>query len=494
MSKNKEPKEKLYTLERIDEIRVRIPKSGAMNVEGLVFINEELMPNFLDDNAADQVYDVACLPGIVGKSLAMSDVHKGYGFTIGGVAAFGLDDGIVSPGGVGYDINCGVGVLVTPMMRQGVEKRKTALIDKIYELVPCGVGSRGPLVVSREELKDILRHGVRWARDKGYGHQGDERFIEDEGCLPGADPDLLSDEAIKRGLNQLGTLGSGNHFLEIQVITEVYDKDLAKIWGLALDQVAIMIHSGSRGLGHQVCGDFLKIMKTNAQINKIHFPDNELAFAPLNTEIAQNYLGAMAAAANYAYVNRMIIRHRVEEAWKEIMKGFPNQEMRLLYDVCHNIAKKENHLVDGVQTDVMVHRKGATRALPKGHPLLPHEYLNTGQPVLVPGSMESASYILVGEPGSLTETFGSTCHGAGRAMSRGDALRKARGNTLKEKEESVRKDLEDRGIYPRWQGDRVLAEEYEKAYKDVNQIVTIVEKAGIARRVVKLEPIGVVKG
>jgi len=481
-------KDKPYRLRHVDEVRWEIPKTGAMRVPGLIYTDARGLPDIERDQAADQVYNVAHLPGIVGKSMAMPDVHWGYGFPIGGVAAFDADEGIVSPGGVGYDINCGVRLAVTAMDRRTVEPKIRDLIDGLFGRVPSGLGSRGGIRLDKKELSRVLRNGAAWAISQGMGEQSDLERIEDHGALDGADPSALSDRAFERGKDQLGTLGSGNHFLEIGYIEEIFDTETAERWGLFAGQVTVMVHSGSRGLGYQVCDEFLARMVKSVRKEGIELPDKQLACTRLGTGLAKEYFGAMAAAANFAFANRQILMHLARTAWEESLGVSPRElQLRLLYDVCHNIAKMETHTVEGAQRRLCVHRKGATRALPRNHPALPELYRPTGQPVLIPGDMGRASYILAGEPGSMEETFGSACHGAGRLLSRSEALRRTKGR-------AIERELEDRNVYPRWVGRKTLREEFPEAYKDVSLVVDVVHKAGLARKVARIRPMGVVKG
>jgi tRNA-splicing ligase RtcB len=479
---------KPYKLIQLDEVRWEIPKTGGMRVPGLIYTDSRILPDIEKDQAADQVYNVAHLPGIVGRSMAMPDVHWGYGFPIGGVAAFDLDEGIVSPGGVGYDINCGVRLAITGLERQAVMERIRDLIDSLFSAVPCGVGSKGGIRLNKQEMAQVLKSGAEWAMKQGMGDPSDLEKIEEYGRLEGADPSVISDRAYERGKNQLGTLGSGNHFLEIGFIERIFDENTAAQWGLWPGQVTVMIHSGSRGFGYQVCDDFLARMVRSAAKEGIELPDRQLACTHLKTDLAKEYLGAMAAAANYAFTNRQILMHLVHTTWEKALGLSPRElQFRLLYDVCHNIAKFETHKVNGHQQKVCVHRKGATRAFPTGHPALPPLYRATGQPVLIPGDMGRASYVLAGSQGAMEETFGSACHGAGRLLSRHEALRRTKGR-------SIERELQDDQIYPRWVGRKTLREEFPEAYKDVSLVVDVVQRAGLARKVAKIRPIGVVKG
>ncbi len=481
-------RERPYKLLQLDEVRWEIPKTGGMLVPGLIYTDSSILPDIENDQSADQVYNVAHLPGILGRSLAMPDVHWGYGFPIGGVAAFDLEEGVISPGGVGYDINCGVRLALTGITREDLLPRIRELIDALFANVPSGLGSRGGIRLNRKELSQVLKLGAEWAIHNGMGDSQDLQHIEEFGNLPGADPSIISDRAFERGKDQLGTLGSGNHFMEIGSIEEIFDKETAQNWGLFPGQVTVMIHTGSRGFGYQVCDEFLARMIKSVKVESIQLPDRQLACTRLNTSLAREYLGAMAAAANFAFANRQILMHLARTTWEEALGISPRDlKFRLLYDVCHNIAKMETHVVDGTQKKVCVHRKGATRAFPAQHPVLPAEFRHTGQPVLIPGDMGRASYILAGEPGSMNEAFGSACHGAGRLLSRHEALRRTKGR-------SVERELQDEQIYPRWVGRKTLREEVPEAYKDVSLVVNVVQRAGLARKVARIRPMGVVKG
>jgi len=479
----------LENLRRIDETKIEIPidyKQG-MRVKGIIYLDEILQKD-LEDQAIDQVANVATLPGIVGSSMAMPDVHTGYGFAIGGVAAFDLKEGIVSPGGVGYDINCGVRLLKSNLLREDVLTKMKDLISILYNEIPSGVGSKGRIRLGPDDEKRILLKGARWAVEQGFGDASDLEKIESGGCIDGANPSLISKKAYERGRAQQGTLGSGNHFLEVQYIDEIYDEKAANSLGFFLGQVTVMIHTGSRGFGHQVCTDFLEVMEKAAGKYKIELSDKELACAPFNSPEAGEYLAAMRAAANYAWANRQCIMHWTREAFFKVFSISPKKlGMELIYDVAHNIAKIEEHEVNGRKMKLIVHRKGATRAFPPGHPELPEIYRPLGQPVLIPGDMGRASYVLLGTEKAMKETFGSTCHGAGRIMSRHQAIKKAKGR-------AIWREMEDKGIIVRSAGRETLAEEMSEAYKDVSDVVEVVHKAGISKKVARLRPIGVIKG
>jgi tRNA-splicing ligase RtcB len=479
----------LENLRRIDGTKIEIPidyKQG-MRVKGIIYVDEILQKD-LEDQAIDQVANVATLPGIVGSSMAMPDVHTGYGFAIGGVAAFDLEDGIVSPGGVGYDINCGVRLLKSNLLREDVLTKMKDLISILYNEIPSGVGSKGRIRLGPDDEKKILLKGARWAVEQGFGDASDLEKIESGGCIDGADPSLISKKAYERGRSQQGTLGSGNHFLEVQYIDEIYDEKAANSLGFFPGQVTVMIHTGSRGFGHQVCTDFLEVMGKAAGKYKIELSDKELACAPFSSPEAWDYLAAMRAAANYAWANRQCIMHWTREAFFKVFSISPKKlGMELIYDVAHNIAKIEEHEVNGRKMKLIVHRKGATRAFPPGHPELPEIYRPLGQPVLIPGDMGRASYVLLGTEKAMKETFGSTCHGAGRIMSRHQAIKKAKGR-------AIWREMEDKGIIVRSAGRETLAEEMSEAYKDVSDVVEVVHKAGISKKVARLRPIGVIKG
>ncbi len=477
-----------YKLKRLDENRWLIPKTGKMRVPGLIFADSKLLPDIEKDSSPDQVYNVAHLPGIVGHAVALPDMHWGYGFPIGGVAAFDAEEGIVSPGGVGYDINCGVRLATTSLDKNSIEPHISGLVDSFFSSIPSGLGSRGGIVLKKKDLFDVSRQGALWAVKQGMGEHSDLERIEDHGAIEWADTQCISDRAYERGKDQLGTLGSGNHFIEIGYVDQVFDEATACEWGLSQGYVTLMIHSGSRGFGYQVCDEFLARMVKNIIAQKIDLPDKQLACAFLKTDIAREYLGAMAAAANFAFANRQILMHLAREAWIKTLKLGPRDlNLRLLYDVSHNIAKMERHLIDGVLRTLCVHRKGATRALPPGHPLLPAIFSKTGQPVLIPGDMGRASYVMAGVSNPQNQTFASACHGAGRVLSRNEALRKTKGR-------AIERELQDRRIVSRAAGRKTMREECPEAYKNVDDVVEIVHRAGLARKIVKIRPMGVIKG
>jgi tRNA-splicing ligase RtcB len=482
---------KTYPLRQIDDYRWELPADykAGMRVPGRIYASPALLDAIAQDQALEQVANVACLPGIVRYSLGMPDIHWGYGFPVGGVAAMRVDDGVISPGGIGFDINCGVRLIRTDLTEDEVRPRLKPLVDTLFRAVPSGVGGEGPVRLRKGELDQVLADGARWAIHRGYGWPEDVEVIEEGGALASADPAMVSDRARERGAEQLGTLGSGNHFLEVQVVDHVYDAQVAAAFGLReRGQVVVFLHCGSRGLGHQVCQDYLREMDAAGKRYGISLPDRQLACAPLRSPEGQAYFKAMSCAANFAWANRQCITHAVREAFAKVF-GRPARElgMYLVYDVSHNIAKIEEYDVDGRRVRVCVHRKGATRAFPPGHPDLPARYRATGQPVLIPGDMGRYSYVTVGAEAAMAETFGSTCHGAGRMLSRGAAKRELRGV-------DVVAELAKRGIVVRAQDRALLAEEASIAYKDVADVVAVTAGAGIALRVARLRPIGVVKG
>jgi tRNA-splicing ligase RtcB len=478
-------------LEPIDEYRWRIPKSykPGMRVDGLIFASKEMIEQIKQDQAPEQVANVAFLPGIVGCSIAMPDIHWGYGFPVGGVAAMDLEEGVISPGGIGYDINCGVRLLRTDLTEKQVRPRLKELVDQIFRDVPAGFGGEGLIKTSRADLRQVMLKGAHWMVEHGYGWADDLAHTEATGRLDMPDPDVITEKAIERGKDQLGTLGGGNHFLEIQVVDEIYDPVAAQAMGITqVGQVTIMIHTGSRGFGHQTCQDHLDIMEEAHRKYDISLPDRQLACAPIKSEEGQTYLRAMHCAANFAFANRQAIAHWTRQAFAKIFNATPESlGMYQVYDVAHNIAKIEDHEWEGKTVRVCVHRKGATRAFPPGHPETPEAYRAVGQPVLIPGDMGRYSFVLVGTEGAMRESFGTTCHGAGRMMSRKGALREA-------KKRNIAKELEEQGILVRAQNKATLAEEASYAYKDVANVVEVVHNAGIARKVARLRPIGVVKG
>jgi tRNA-splicing ligase RtcB (3'-phosphate/5'-hydroxy nucleic acid ligase) len=478
-------------LEQIDETSWRIPKSykAGMKVDGLIFADEALMEQIRSDQAADQVANVAFLPGIQGTSLAMPDIHWGYGFCIGGVCATDpAEGGVVSPGGVGYDINCGVRMMRTNLSCEEVQPRLQQLMDALYRRIPAGVGEGGEYLFGGKELRKLLLDGSQYLLSRGLATEGDIEHTEAQGRLDGAEPDNLSQRAMARGGDQCGTLGSGNHFLEVQVVDEIIDPQAARTMGLEEGQICVMIHSGSRGLGYQVCDDSLKTLRKAPEKYGISLPDRQLVCAPVHSSEGQHYLGAMRCAANYAWANRQLLMWQTREVFGEFFgRPWQSLQMNLIYDVAHNIAKMEQHTIDGQRKTVCVHRKGATRAFPAGHPEVPDQYRAIGQPVIIPGDMGRASWVLVGQPGSMERTFGTTCHGAGRVLSRTAAIQKAQGRRID-------RELAEQGIIARCRSWKGLAEEQPAAYKDVDQVVEVVHRAGLAAKVARLRPIGVVKG
>jgi tRNA-splicing ligase RtcB len=476
-------------LERAGECRFTIPRHGAMNVPGLIFADDRLMESIRADGALRQVADVACLPGIVRASMAMPDIHWGYGFPIGGVAAFDAEDGVVSPGGVGYDINCGVRLLATRLTVDDADGRMRTIVETLFRNIPTGVGSRRhDFSVDRGSEARLLLEGAAWAVGRGFGEAEDLEHIEEGGRLRGADPGGVSDRARERGRSQLGTLGSGNHFVEVQRVAEVHDPAAARALGLEVGGLTVSIHTGSRGLGYQVCEDYLRVMLDASRRHGIVLPDPQLCCAPLKSEEGRRYIGAMFAAANFAFANRQMITHHVRRSLEEALgRGPADLGVRVIYDVCHNIAKFETHVVDGRERRLCVHRKGATRAFPPHHRDTPAAYQEVGQPVLIPGDMGRCSWVLVGTARGSEETFGSTCHGAGRLLSRHAAKKKAAGR-------SILREMEERGVVVRSDGYDTLAEEMPEAYKDVNEVVDVVQRAGLSRKVARLVPLGVIKG
>jgi tRNA-splicing ligase RtcB len=474
-------------LEPLDDYRFRIARDEniGMRTDVLVYSSRKLIAQIQQDQSLAQAMNVATLPGIVGRSLAMPDIHQGYGFPIGGVAATDVDEGVVSPGGVGFDINCGVRLVRTTLSKADVQGRLKQLIDQVFRDVPCGTGTEGRIKTKRTDTDQVLTRGAQWMVENGYGEPGDTHRCESSGAMDGALPNKVSDRAKERGMPQLGTLGSGNHFLEVQYVDRVHDHPAAQAMGIEKDQVVILIHSGSRGLGHQVCTDYVALMNKVMPNYGIQLRDRQLACAPTQSPEGQSYLGAMAAAANFAWANRQGILHFVRDAFRRVFRD--DVRLDLIYDVCHNIAKQETYVIDGRKRKVLVHRKGATRAFPGGHPEIPDVYAQIGQPVFVPGSMGTASWVLVGPQRSIEESFGSVCHGAGRLLSR-TAVRKGK-NAQEE-----RRKLEQKGILVRSESRDGLLEELPEAYKDVDEVIEVVHNAGLARKVARLRPMGVIKG
>ncbi|MCX8194965.1 MAG: RtcB family protein [Candidatus Micrarchaeota archaeon] len=460
---------------------------GKMRVPGRIFATKKMFESMGKDRTFQQLKNVATLPGIVKSACLMPDGHEGYGFPIGGVGAFDMETGVISPGGVGYDINCGVRLIATPLSKKEVVPKMKQLVELLFKNVPSGVGSKGKLRVDMRQLEEAVTRGVDWAIEQGYRAAKDKEKTEEGGRMDGADFSAVSEKAKKRGLPQFGTVGAGNHFVEIQEIERVMLPEVAEKFGLKAGNVAVMIHCGSRGFGHQVCDDYLREMLAASRKYKIELPDHELCCAPINSPEAQRYVKAMRCAVNYAFCNRHIMMHWVRETFDEVFGKGTGEEMSLVYDVCHNIAKFEEHEVDGKRQMLCVHRKGATRAFAAGRRELPAYYREIGQPVMIPGSMGTASYVLVGRKGAMENSFGSSCHGAGRAMSRSKAI-----NTWKGRQ--IENELASKGIMVKATEAELLAEEAPGAYKDVDEVVMSVQAAGLSDIVARLIPMGVVKG
>ncbi len=477
----------MIELNSSDGLRFRIARQEqrGMRTDVVVYANRTLVNQIRKDLSLEQAMNVATLPGIVGPSLAMPDIHQGYGFPIGGVAATDYEEGVVSPGGVGFDINCGVRLLNTDLTAEEVRPRLRHLVDQIFRDVPCGTGGEGRLKLSEKQLNQVLVEGSRWVVDEGYGENRDTEFCEESGRLADADPDHVSVRAKERGRPQLGTLGSGNHFLEVQYVDEIHDAEAARAMNLEVGRVMVLIHCGSRGLGHQVCTDFLAQMGSAMKRHQIQVPDRQLACVPIQSPEGEAYLAAMQASANFAWANRQAITHFLRGSFRQVFGE--DTRLPLIYDVCHNIAKREQHRVGGEKREVLVHRKGATRAFPPGHRDVPADFRRIGQPVLIPGSMGTASWILVGAQGAMEETFGSVCHGAGRLLSR-TAARTGRNAR------AIQQQLEEKGILVRSESRDGILEEVPEAYKNVDEVIDVVDQAGLARKVARLRPMGVVKG
>jgi tRNA-splicing ligase RtcB len=471
-------------IKRINDYTWEIPKHGQMRVPTVIYISSKLLESAKQDLTLRQAQNVACLKGIQKMAYVMPDAHQGYGFPIGGVAAFDLDEGIISPGGVGYDINCGVRLLRTDYSVKDIHERRKQLLAEIFKEVPAGVGKGGTIRLSRNVLKDVCARGAEWAVESGYGKKEDLERTEENGRMKAADPGFLSNRAVERGIPQLGTLGAGNHFLEIQRVDEIFDKEGARVFGIhARDQILVMIHCGSRGLGHQVASDYIRLMENKFGTKGL--PDRELINAPIRSPLGQEYYKSMSAAVNFAFANRQMIAHWVREVFARVMGS--SEGMDQVYDVCHNVAKFEKHTIEGKEKQVCIHRKGATRSFGPGRPEIPEVYRSVGQPVIIPGSMGTASYILVGTKEAEQLSFGSTAHGAGRVMSRHEALRRFRG-------EKIKMDLERKGIELKFTGWKGVAEEASAAYKDVDEVVKISHKVGIGKLVARVVPVGVMKG
>lgn len=478
-------------VERLDDYRWQIPAGSrpGMAVPAVIYADDRLMEQITGDQSLEQAMNAATLPGVVRAAYTMPDIHQGYGLPIGAVVATRMDGGVVTPGGVGYDINCGVRLLRTELTKQEVAPRITELVNLLFSEIPSGVGSHGKVRLTKGDQTRPLLQGARWAVEQGMGEADDLLHTEAGGCIPGANPDAVSQKAFERGRDQEGTLGSGNHFEEVQVVSDIYDEQAANAMGLFVGQVTVLIHTGSRGFGHQVCTDYLASMERAVRKYGIQVPDRQLACAPVESDEAQAYLGAMRAAANYAWGNRQCLTHWTRQVFERLFRKSPRDlGMSVVYDVAHNIAKVEEHRVGGRSMRLVVHRKGATRAFPPGHPELPERYRAIGQPVLVPGDMGRASFVLVGTQGAMDETFGSTCHGAGRLLSRAAAIRAARGR-------AIEREVEDTyGVYVRATGRDSVKEEMPEAYKNVQDVVSVCQNAGISKMVAKLKPLGCIKG
>ena len=476
---------------KIDDYHWQIPPSykSGMRVPGLIYASEEMLKSIQDEQTPEQVANVAFLPGIINFSFAMPDIHWGYGFPIGGVAAMDVKNGVISPGGVGYDINCGVRLLRSNLSEAEVRTKINQLVNELFNNIPSGLGSEGKIKISHKEMERLMVKGASWAVEHGFGSEDDLDVTEEGGRVEGADPSKISDRAIKRGMPQAGTLGSGNHFVEVQVVKEIFEPYIAGIMGInEVGQVLILIHTGSRGFGHQVCTDHLRVMEGAVSTYGIKLPDRQLACAPIESREGKDYLAAMACAANYAWVNRQCIAHWVRESFSRVFgKSAEELGIRQIYDVAHNIAKIEVHKVGGRSVKVCVHRKGATRAFPAGHKDVSQRYQEIGQPVLIPGDMGRCSFVAVGTQKAMEETFGSTCHGAGRVLSRGAAKRALKGR-------DVVRELQERGITVKAHSIPSLAEEASQAYKDVTEVIDVVHQAGICKKVAMAIPIGVIKG
>ncbi|MBN1377134.1 RtcB family protein [Candidatus Woesearchaeota archaeon] len=475
-------------LKKINDFVWEIPKSGPMKVPAVVYSSEKLLKVIKKDQTLEQLRNVACLKGIQNKAYAMPDAHQGYGFPIGGVAAFDMDEGIISPGGVGFDINCGVKMLTTQFYLEQIKPKIKQLINEIFNNVPVGVGRKSDLYLERKEFNEMLENGLKWALSKGYCTKDDMKRTEEEGCIEYADPSKISERAYSRGKSQLCTLGAGNHFIEIQKVDEIYDVDTAKKFGIEKEnQICFTVHCGSRGFGHQIASDYIKKMESEYGFENL--PDRQLINAPIKSKLGQDYLKAMSAAANFGFVNRQIIAHRIRKAFEKVF-GIenPQEKIRMLYGICHNIAKIEEHIIDGKTKNLCVHRKGATRSFGPGRKEIPEVYRDTGQPVLIPGTMGTASYILVGTKKAEEMSFGSSAHGAGRVMSRNQAKREFRAEEIQSKLKQE-KDIELKGA-----SFKGIAEESPGAYKDIDEVIKVTKEAGLAKPVARVVPVAVIKG
>ncbi|MBS3100119.1 RtcB family protein [Candidatus Pacearchaeota archaeon] len=478
MAKNPDIEE----VKKVSENIYRVEKTGKMSVPVIIYASEKLLKEMKKDNCIQQMKNVACLPGIEKNAIVLPDAHLGYGFCIGGVAAFDIDKGVISPGGVGYDISCSVRLLKTNLKKQDIEKKQKEIAKKLYNKLPTGVGKGGKVRIDKKEIKEIMKKGSLWAVENGYGIKEDCELSEEQGCMKDAEPEFVSERAIARGINQLGSLGSGNHFLEVQYVENILDEKTAEIFGLEMGQVCIMIHCGSRGLGHQIASDYIKLMEEEYGFENI--PDRQLICAPIKSELGQKYYKGMCCAANFAFCNKQVLTHFTREIMKEF---FPNFKAEVVYDVCHNIAKFEEHEINGVKKMLCVHRKGATRSLGKGRKEIPEKYLTVGQPIIIPGSMGTSSYILVGTENAEKLSFASTAHGAGRIMSRFEAMR-----TLKV--ENIKNEMEKNHIEVSAGSWKSLVEESPNSYKDVDEVVRVSDEVRIGKIVAKLKPMVVVKG
>jgi tRNA-splicing ligase RtcB len=476
-------------IRKINNVKYLIEKEGSMKVDAIVFANEKIFEKIVEDKSLEQLKNVASLPGIVGKAIGMPDIHWGYGMPVGGVAAFDAEDGIIGPGMIGFDINCGVRLHITSLLFEDIKDKIDKIVKKMFELIPAGVGLSGHVELGKKEMKNVCEEGAKFVVEKlGFGSPDELENIESYGCIEGADFSSVSEKAYERGRDQLGTVGSGNHFVELGYVEKVFRKDIAEKWGVFEGQVTLLVHSGSRGFGHQICEDYLKVALRWCEKNRAPLPDKQLAYMGINSSEAKSYISAMKSAINYAFSNRLIIAHYAKKALADAL-GIKAERLgwKLIYDVAHNTAKFEEHIVDGKVRKVVVHRKGATRAFPKGHPELPGKHREIGQPVIIPGDMGRYSYLLVGSEKSMEESFGSTCHGAGRVMSRKQAIKSARGR-------DIRDELLRKNIFVMAREVHLLAEEMSDAYKDVADVVEVCEEAGLSLIVARLKPVGVIKG
>ena len=475
-------------IKKCSDVKFRIDKEEGMNGGVVFYSTQEMLEKMKKDSTVQQAMNATTLPGLVGDVLVMPDGHQGYGFPVGGVAAFDADDGIISPGAVGFDINCGVRLIKTDLTEKELQPKVKELSDALFKNVPTGVGSKLNIGFTQKDLEMIATDGVRYAVEKGYGNEEDIRSIEEHGVLKGADFSIVSADAKKRGLNQLGTLGAGNHFLEVQRVEKLFDEKIAKAYGLSEGQIVIMAHTGSRGFGHQICSDFLRTLVEYQEKHNIKLVDKELSYAKVGSKEADDYIKAMNCAVNFAFTNRQIITHLIRKSFSDVFKkSYEELGMSLLYDVAHNIAKYEEHVVDGKRRKLYIHRKGATRAFPKGMAELPSKYKAVGQPVIIPGSMSTGSYVLCGMEGSMKESFGSACHGSGRVMSRHQAMREIPAS-------KTFNELKEKNIEIRVRTRKLISEEAEWAYKNPDDVVSVVERAGLAKIVSKNRPLIVVKG